>query len=229
MNHRCAQPPADDRPSLTSPHRWSARQLAVIPPLLAVMALIVAACGGGSSKPSTTTSTTAAASGGTATTTAGGRVNGAALQAFRSCLQQHGVTLPTPPTTTPGETFPTRSTEAGGTGTGGTGRRFGGGFGGGFGGVSTSPSDQAAVQACQSDLPAGFLQQQQQRQQQFTAFISCMKDNGVTITTAAGGSPAGFGTIDRTSAAYLKCSVLLPNNGNFGRPGGTGSTTTAAP
>ena len=134
---------------------------------------------------------------------------------------------PTPPTTTPGETFPARtgSTDAGGAG---GGRRFGGGFGGGFGNIFSNPADQAAVQACQSDLPAGFLQAQQQRQQQFTAFISCMKDNGVTITTMAGGNPAGFGSIDRTSAAYQKCSVLLPNNGNFGRPGGTGSTTTPA-
>jgi len=225
MSHQSAPCPSDDQPPLTTARRrWSARQLAVIPPLLAVIALVAAACGGGSSKASTT-STTAAPAGATATTTGGGRLNSTALQAFRTCLQQHGVTLPTPPTTTPGETFPTAGTGAGG----GTGRRFGGGFGGGFGGVFTNPADQSAVQACQSDLPAGFLQQQQQRQQQFTAFISCMKDNGVTITTAAGGNPASLGSIDRTSAAYQKCSVLLPNNGNFGRPGGTGSTTTAAP
>src|ERR1700733_14611976 len=204
MTPQCAPSPTDDQPPLIpSRRRWSSRQLAVIPPLLAVIALIVAACGG-SSKASTTPTTTAA-SGATATTTAGGRVNGAALQAFRTCLSQHGVTLPSPPTTTPGETFPTRPPGAGTGGAGaGAGRRFGGGFGGGFGDVFTNPADASALQACQSDLPAGYLQQQQQRQQQFTAFISCMKDNGVTITTMAGGNPASFGSISRTSPAYVK-------------------------
>lgn len=183
--------------------------------LLALPAVLLAACGGGSAKAATAKTTTT-------TAPAGARANAAALQAFRSCLTQHGVTLPTPPTTAPGQTFAPRDQ----TGQDG-GRGFGGGFGGGFGAlgaIANNPAYQAAFNACKGTLPAGFLQRQQQRQQQFNAFISCMKDNGVTITTAQGSR--GLGSIDRTSAAYQKCSVLLPNGGNFGP---RNSTTTTSP
>lgn len=168
------------RPRSTAPvHHLRAVAAGV---LLTTLGLVLAACSGGASaktSPTTTTSTTVD--------------RGAALQAFRTCLQQHGVTLPTPPTTTPGETRPSRGT---------------GGFL--FGDGANDPATRAAVQACQSKLPAGFVQRQQQRQQQFAAFVSCMKDNGVTITTVQGGPGGGLGSIDRTSAAYQKCSVLLP-------------------
>jgi hypothetical protein len=88
--------------------------------------------------------------------------------------------------------------------------------------VFTNPADQAAVQACQSKLPAGYLAQQQARQNQQTAFDSCMADHGVTITTAPAGTPPS--SIDTTSAAYKTCSPLLPT-----RPQSGAATTTTAP
>jgi hypothetical protein len=66
----------------------------------------------------------------------GGGFNSTALTNYRNCLEVHGVKLPTPPTTTPGETRPT------------------GGSGNGFGSVLGTPAGKAAAQACASLLPA---------------------------------------------------------------------------
>jgi hypothetical protein len=64
----------------------------------------------------------------------GGGINNPQAAAYRNCLQIHGVTLPTTPTTTPGETRPT----------------------GGFGGAqfANNPTFQAAQKACANLLPA---------------------------------------------------------------------------
>jgi hypothetical protein len=64
----------------------------------------------------------------------GGQVNSAQAAAYRNCLQIHGVTLPTTPSTTPGQTRPT----------------------GGFGGAqfANNPTFQAAQKACVNLLPA---------------------------------------------------------------------------
>lgn len=56
--------------------------------------------------------------------------------AYRNCLQLHGVTLPAPPTTTPGQPPPTR------------------GPGAGFGSQANTPAFQQARQACANLLPA---------------------------------------------------------------------------
>ncbi len=65
----------------------------------------------------------------------GGGLNSAQAAAYRNCLQIHGVKLPTPPTTTPGQTPST------------------GGFRGGFGQLANNPTFQAAQKACAALLP----------------------------------------------------------------------------
>jgi hypothetical protein len=213
----------DGTTGLTSHFRIRTGALATVTVALAVM---VTACGGSSSKAATPPA------GAPTTTAAGGagRATAAALTAFRTCMQTQGVTLPTVPARTrpagsPPSSRPAGSGRPAGAG-GGAGFGAGGGAfaGGGFGNVfsSTDPKTQAAVKACQDKLPAGFLQAQTTARNAQAAFDSCMKDHGVTITTAAAGAPPV--TIDRTSAAYKVCSVLLP-----ARPNRGASPTTTAP
>jgi hypothetical protein len=64
----------------------------------------------------------------------GGQANSAQAAAYRNCLTIHGVTLPSTPSTTPGQTRPA------------------GGFGGGQ--FANNPTFQAAQKACASLLPA---------------------------------------------------------------------------
>jgi hypothetical protein len=211
--------------------RRSQRLMALVPLVLTV-GLVVGACGGGGTK-----SSSVAAS--PTTTTPGRGFNRTALQPFLTCLKQHGVNIPTPPsTTTPPSTSTPPSTVAGDNG--GGGRRFGGG-GGGFGalgGIVGNSADAAAVQACQSQLPPGVLQQIQQGQTALQAYRSCMQDHGVTVPANGffrGGGPGGpgganapGGTTPTTTAAYAAadaiCRPLLPQRG----PRGGGSTTTIA-
>jgi hypothetical protein len=68
----------------------------------------------------------------------GGQFTGAQAAAYRNCLTIHGVTLPTTPTTTPGQPRPT-----GGFAGGGQGAQF-----------ANNPKFQAAQKACASLLPA---------------------------------------------------------------------------
>jgi hypothetical protein len=180
--------------------------------MLVVAAILLAACGGGTSKTASPPPTTAG-SGGQGT----GGATAAQLQTFRTCLTQHGVTLPTftPRTTVPGQTTPSPSA---GSATP-TGR---GGGGGGLNAVFSNPADQTAVKACQSTLPPGYVAQQQARQNQRAAFNSCMADHGVTVTAPTPGSPPT--TLDQTSAAYQACSPLLPTGGPS--PASASSTTT---
>ena len=205
--------------TMPHPSPLASRRMAAGFTALVVAALVLAACGGGSTKASTSSTSTT-----TAPAADGGRagVNRAALQAFTTCLQQHGVSVPTPTTRPPG-TPPS-------TGAGRTGRGFGGFGGGGVFGIMSNPADAAAVQACQSKLPAGFLQQQQQRANQLAAFQSCMKDHGVTVTGSGFGRGPGGTTTTTTpayAAAFAICKAVLPNGGNFG-PSRTTTTTTAA-
>ncbi len=181
------------------------------------LGVLLAACGGGASKSAATTpSTTAVPS---SSVGSGGATNVAVLTAFRACLTQHGVALPTftPRTTVPGQSPP--SSTAGGSG---LGRGSGGG---GVNGVFTNPADQAAVSACESTLPAGYLAQQQARANQRAAFNSCMADHGVTIASTTPGSPPT--TLYTSSAAYKTCSPLLPARPQ-GAPSGASTTTPAA-
>jgi hypothetical protein len=195
------------------------------------LAVILAACGSSASATPTATAVTPTASGagivagaGAAagpTTTAAAGVNRAALQAYRACLTQHGVTLPTRPTLPPNATVPT----GGGFGGGGFG---GGGFGGGgLQAVIADPANATAVAACKSLLPAGGFPTgggNRPRGQALQAYYSCLKDNGVAVpTTVAGGPPP---SIDRTTPAFTaanqKCQALIPK-----RTPNSSSTTTS--
>jgi hypothetical protein len=185
--------------------------------MLVVAALLLAACGGGTSKTAAASPpTTPAGAGGSGT----GGATAAQLQSFRTCLTQHGVTLPTftPRTTVPGQTTP--STSAGSATPTGRGRG-----GGGLNAVFSNPADQTAVKACQSTLPAGYVAQQQARQNQRAAFNSCMADHGVTVPASTPASPPT--TLDQTSAAYQICSPLLPTGGPSRAPSSTTTSTVA--
>jgi hypothetical protein len=147
------------------------------------------------------------------------------LAAYRQCLRNHGVT------------FGRRASgQSGQSGSGGTSDS-------GAPDTGTPPSSrapltpqqqaqrQAAQQACQSKLPPGFLQQQQQ---DMAAYRSCLKDHGVNVPAGQSGSPFGGGGLrgldrnDPTVQAALKaCAPLLPNGGRFGPSGGTGSQSSA--
>jgi hypothetical protein len=186
--------------------------------VVAVAALTVlgAACGGSSSAKAATTSTTAAA--------AGGGANRVAFQAYRTCLSQHGVTLPQ-------RTRPTGTPPPSGGGTGGLpgdgGGFGGGGFGGGFGGGGTPQSlppgvtatqFAAAQSACRSKLPAGGFFGGGRGGAAFQAYTSCLRDHGVTIpggtsqTTVAGSPRPTFNRNDpKFVAANKVCAALLPS------------------
>jgi hypothetical protein len=197
----------------------AARRLA---PALAVVALsaLTAACGGGGGSSSGTTTASSAAAG---TTTTGAAGFQAAFAAYRTCLSQHGVKLPTggfrrPPSGTTGGTPPA-----------------GGGFGGGNGappsgqgflpaGVSAA-TFQKAQQACASKRPTGGFRRGggfgggQISSSALAAFRSCMQSHGVTLS-AQGGFRQAF-TDAKGRKAFQTCRVLLPQ-----RPTGTSGTTT---
>jgi hypothetical protein len=203
--------------------------------VLLAAVLVLAACGGksgssaGASNTSPTTSTAPAGQGGQSGGN-GGRF-GSALAAFRDCMSSHGITLPTrprngnrtPPSTTPGETFPPPGAGGGG----------GGGFGFGFGNFAdrfnTPPAGvdpteyKAALTACRSKLPTGngFADNSA-----FQAYRSCLQDHGVTLpSSGSAGSASGINRNDpKVQAALKTCAPLLP--AGFGRRGGTGSSTT---
>jgi len=215
------------------------RYAALLLPVGLAFGLVATACGGGSSKPATTTSppTTAAAAPSPSGGGAGGRGQlTSQLAAFRACMASHGEPLPTfaPRTsTTQGSAATPGSGSAPDNGGGGRGGGFflgGGGNGLGFvlrGLNQNDPAVMAAYNACKGQIPASLIQAQQQRSQALNAFISCMADHGVTISTGAPAAGTPRTTIDQTSPAYQTCKVLLPAGGAFGPRGST--TTTTAP
>ena len=138
-------------------------------------------------------------------------------------MASQGITLPQRPprTTVPGETRPSFTPGSGG------GGGFGGGFGGGLGNrFATPPAGvdaskyTAAYNTCKSKLPTGnggaF------NNTAFQAYLSCLKDHGVTINAN------NFRSVNRNDpkvqAAMSTCRPLLPQG--FGRGG---STTTTSP
>jgi hypothetical protein len=168
-------------------------------------AITLAACGGGAS------GSTPAAS-----------ATGAALQAYVSCLNQHGVKI----------TLPSGGT--GGFGTRPSGRptarpsvRPSGGRGFGFGGFFGDPNqppagvDQAtwsaALQACASVRPS-FAPGGAAGTSQFTAYRNCLTAHGLS----ASARPGGFSTADpKVAAALAACEPLRPT----GRPVPAPTTT----
>ena len=155
--------------------------------LLAALGVLAAACGGTTKVTVTQTVTAPAVGNGPARL-------GANLQAFRACLQQHGVTLPqfTPRTGTT-QTTTTR-------------RRF-------FGRQSQTPTQRKAFQACQSKLPQGGFGFRQRNGNgpppggfangAFTKYTNCLKKHGVTFGKTSSGS-----AFQKAQAA---CRSLLPS------------------
>ncbi|SEK70248.1 hypothetical protein [Streptacidiphilus jiangxiensis] len=172
-------------------HRNGARaRAAAAAGLIGASALLLSACG---SSGSTNASGTQASPSSSA--------RGAAMQAYRTCLSQHGVNLPTGrPSGRP----------SGGYG-GGNGGGYGGGGGFGFGGASANPTMQAAMQACASLRPKGGFGGGRGgfNSTAMAAFTSCLKDHGVTLPTT-GGLRALNTTDPKTAAAYNTCKPLLP-------------------
>lgn len=183
-------------------------------------AAVLAGCGGGSSS-------TATPSG-----DASGSASGAAgIQAYLSCLTQHGVMLPSRApgargTRSPGArpSFGRAPRPSGSAGAG----RFGGGgfpsggFGGGFGGgIFNDPSNppagvsasawSAALAACKSLQPTAARRGNGRfNNSQFTAYANCLRSHGVTFSAG----PNGLSTSDPKVAAALKtCAPLRPTGG----------------
>ncbi|MGW3736444.1 hypothetical protein [Streptomyces sp. NPDC005148] len=162
--------------------------------IVATGALLLSGCSSSSAGTSAEAAPTASASGGTQE-----------MDAYRQCLSEQGVTLPS------------------GRPSGGAGGGGGGGFGGG---QSADPEFQKASEACASLRPQGGGGGA--NASAITAFTSCMKDHGVVLPSASPGSqrnPAsGLNTADaKTAEAYTACQALLPQ-----RPSGQSAPTPSA-
>lgn len=183
-------------------------------------ALLLGACSSSSGSPSAaapsgsgTATAVASASGGPADTGDSGGDQRQAMEAYRQCLGQHGVTLPT-------FDRPSGGVRPSGRPSGGT-RRGGYGFPGtGPGGAGPDAATQKAMNACASLRPqfkgrggAGGT-----GSSAFKAFASCLKDHGVVLPTASPGTRGyrgpglGLNTAEPTvGAAYAVCKALLPS------------------
>ncbi|MFI9274986.1 hypothetical protein ACIGXM_30385 [Kitasatospora sp. NPDC052896] len=168
--------------------------------LLVSGALLLTGCSssGSSSSTAASSSPTAAASGS----------RGQAMAAYTSCLQQHGVTMPT------------------GRPSGHPSGAPGGGYGGGFAGSSPDPARQAAMQACASLRPQGGGRGGNFNSSAMAAFTSCLKDHGVTIP-ATGGMKALNTADPTTAAAYKTCAPLMPARPS-GQPSAAASSSPSA-
>ena len=177
----------------------------------------------------------------------GAKANGAApaavpsgqqeLQAYVTCLRQHGVNIDVPsgrPTAFPsrlrGSGRPTarpsgdRSRGPGGFGGGGFGGTGGGGFGGIFGNNGQPPAgvDQAtwdaAQQACASVRPSfGAGGGAARDNGAAAAYLNCLRDHGLV----ASGGPNRLNTADPAAAAATQaCAPLRPSFGPAPSPTG---------
>ncbi|WP_051951190.1 hypothetical protein [Actinacidiphila yeochonensis] len=199
--------------------------------VFAAGAMALAACSGSSSSGKDTAGSTTSASASASGAAAGGGANGQAMDAYRECLSQHGVNLPTFNRPSGGTRPSGRPSGApSGRPSGGYGGGYGGGFGGGgfpgMGGASADPKTQQALQACASKRPSFSGrggpggQGGGMNSSAFQAFTSCLKDHGVTVPTATappgagghgGSGPGAFNTSDpKYAKAYATCKVLLP-------------------
>ena len=182
--------------------------------LAAVVAcLALVGCGGGgaaSSSPSASSSGT----------------QSAGLSAFQTCLKQHGVKITPRASFSPGASFSPRAFPSGtafptafpsGTRSGFPGGGF---LGGGAGGANS-----AAFKACQKYAPAGFRRGGGTiSASAIAAFKSCMKQNGVTVTSTSFAALANLTRSSKKAAtAYATCRVLLAQG--FSRPTPSPSTT----
>lgn len=174
---------------------------------LAVGGLLLAGCGGGG-----TSKAGASATSSTSTTAANAR--SAEAQKYRDCLKQHGVDLPN---------------FGGGAGAGRSGNQADGTTGSSV--PRTRPSlppgvdqqtFQAAQQACESLRPTGAFGGQggARNNPAFRAYVSCLADHGVAVSTTTSTSTASGNAqptgreFDRNdphfAAANQVCMALLP-------------------
>ena len=179
----------------------------VLPAIVACVALV--GCGGGgtaSSSPSTSTSAT----------------QSAGLSAFQTCLKQHGVKITPRASFSPGASFSPRAFPSGTAFP--TAFPSGGFGGGGFGGGATG-ANSAALKACQKYAPKGFRTGGGTiSASAIAAFKSCMKQNGVTVTSTTFASLARLTRSSKKAAtAYATCRVLLAQG--FSRPTPTPTAT----
>ena len=177
--------------------------------------LALTGCGGGSKNASAKKASTSA----TTSTTAGDRR--AALAAFRSCMADHGITLPERGAGggQGGPSFPqggppTSASDGGppsSTGGGGGGR---GGFRQAPPGVDQAKYD-AARQACQDKLPqGGFGGGDSAARSARQAYRRCLADHGVQVPTTVTNNQGPPPTINRDDPAFAAadqvCRPLLP-------------------
>ncbi|MFK0046355.1 hypothetical protein ACIQU4_20085 [Streptomyces sp. NPDC090741] len=163
---------------------------------LAACGLLLAGCSSGAGAASTAASASASAP---------PSPDAKAMDAYRQCLAQHGVTMSPRPTGTRGP-----GAGAGGWGgaSGGPGRR-----------ASADPQRNEATQAC-ADLRPQFNGRGGGPgggdSSAMKAFTSCLKDHGVALPSATPNAPGtrGFPTSDPQSAqAFETCRALLPQRG----------------
>jgi hypothetical protein len=142
------------------------------------------------------------------------------LQAYVSCLRQHGVTIDIPsgrPTAFPsrprGSDRPTARPSADRS-AGGGGFGFGGGAGGIFGNNGQPPAgvDQAtwdaAQQACASVRPSFGAGRGNRDNGAMAAYLNCLRDHGVTPS----GGPNRLNTADPAVASAMQaCAPLRPS------------------
>ncbi len=227
---RPSVPPAEGGPTarggpLRTAGGRTAVRAGVFVALLASGALALTACSSGSKS---SADAKAATPSGSSSARNGANGGPQAMEAYRTCLTQHGVKMPTFNRPSGGARPSGRpSGRAGGFG-GGSGRGFGGGFPG-FGGASPDAATQKALQACASKRPqfdrtgGGAADSSA-----FQAFAGCLKDHGVTLPTPSPGATNGRGgggffrggglnTSDpKTAKAYATCKPLLPQRPSGG-------------
>ncbi|MFI6150029.1 hypothetical protein [Streptomyces sp. NPDC051109] len=163
---------------------------------LAACGLLLAGCSSGAGAANAAASAATSAS-------AAPSPDAKAMDAYRQCLAQHGVTTAPRPTST-------RGPGAGGWGgaSGGPGRR-----------ASADPQRNEAARAC-ADLRPQFNGRGGGPGggdgSAMKAFTSCLKDHGVALPSATPNAPGarGFPTSDPQSAqAFETCKALLPQRG----------------
>lgn len=122
---------------------------------------------------------------------------GASTSAFQKCLKQHGVTLPSGRPSFRGTPSPGASIPPGG-------GQFPGGFGAGAG--------SKAFQACRKYAPAGFGRGRPGAGglSALSAFTSCMKQHGVTLTGGPAALQSLSGASGKVKKAVQACRALLP-------------------
>jgi hypothetical protein len=203
------------------------RRAALVAALL-LSGCLIAACGTSSS-----TSSTGTASASTGGAAAGGS-SSARRTALRTCLKQHGVTLPSrPPGAGSGGRPPGGAPGAGGAPGGGGPGFFGGGAGAGgaSGGFAGNPKLRAAFQACGGGSIRRGGRRPQLSRAAVTKYVSCVRQHGYNLpnpdfTGKGGVFPSSIRTNPKFQSASRACqSLLFPNRaGSAGA--GSGTTTT---